>query len=270
MARPIVFLSDYGLDDQFVGICHGVVASLSPESRLIDLTHGIPPRDVLRGAIVLAESMLYMPKDSVFLAVVDPGVGTDRRPVAVEDEAGFLTVGPDNGLLSMAWVGGPRRAVEITSPDAILTPTSRTFHGRDIFAPAAALLARGMPMMELGPEVLPTSLVRMSAPAHDVDNGEIRCRVLGVDRFGNVQLSLRPEDLREFAMESLPDVVISRQGEDFVLPRVSTFGELDPGEDGILVDSSGSIAIVRNAGNAAKSLDLQPGDDVVIRRPRRR
>ncbi len=268
MAKPIVFLSDYGLDDQFVGICHGVIARISPESRVIDLTHGIPPQDVLRGSIVLAESMLYMPRDSVFLAVVDPGVGTRRRAIAVEDEAGFVTVGPDNGLLSMSWVGGPARAVEITSPDAILTPTSPTFHGRDVFAPAAAHLARGADLGDLGAEVALDSLATLAMPEPDVDNGLVRCRVIGVDRFGNVQLSLRQDDLQELDLDRARSLKLTVGGRELAFRRVSTFGDLEPGEDGVLVDSTGSMAIVRNGASASEALSLDPADDVLVLRPR--
>src|SRR6184192_3638615 len=124
MARPIVFCSDYGLADEFVGVCHGVIARIAPEARVIDLTHGIRAMDVRGGAAELMTSVRYMPDDAVFLAVVDPGVGTARRAVAVETAGGQVLVGPDNGLLSLAWVqlGGPARAVEITSRDVILTP----------------------------------------------------------------------------------------------------------------------------------------------------
>jgi S-adenosylmethionine hydrolase len=267
VAKPIVFLSDYGLSDPFVGICHGVMAQVCPESRIIDLTHGIPPHDVLRGAIVLAQSMLYMPKAAVFLAVVDPGVGTERRPIAVRDEAGFLFVGPDNGLLSMAWVGGAAEAAVITSPDAVLAPVSRTFHGRDIFAPAAAHLARGAALEDLGPTVDVASLVRLALPDPDVAEDWVLCQVIGVDRFGNVQLSFNLEELEELGMKDLPRLVVSIRGVDIALRMVDTFGALGEGEDGFLIDSSGSLAIVRNGESAAEGLGLELGDDVLVRRP---
>jgi S-adenosylmethionine hydrolase len=267
VAKPIVFLSDYGLEDEFVGICHGVMARISPDSRVIDLTHGIPPQDVLKGAVVLARSMLYMPKDAVYLAVVDPGVGSDRRAIAAEDEVGFITVGPDNGLLSLAWVGGAARVVEISSPDAVLQPGSPTFHGRDVFAPAAAHLARGASLADLGPEVPLDSLVRLDVPEMDVGDEWLRAKVLGVDRFGNVQLSLRPEDLDDVGMGELPQLPISLSEQDVDVRRVSTFAELDPEEDGLLVDSSGWLALVRNGGNASEAWQLGAGDDLLFRRP---
>jgi S-adenosylmethionine hydrolase len=266
VAKPIVFLSDYGLEDEFVGTCHGVMARISPESRVIDLTHGIPPQDVLKGAVVLARSMLYMPKNSVYLAVVDPGVGSDRRAIAVEDEVGFVTVGPDNGLLSLAWVGGAARAVEISSPETLLEPVSPTFHGRDIFAPAAAHLARGASLADLGPEASPASLVRLDLPEMDLGDEWLRAKVLGVDRFGNVQLSLRPEDLDDAGMGELPQLPVYLGEQDVEVRRVSTFAELDPDEDGLIVDSSGWLALVRNGGSASQAWELGSGDDVLFHR----
>jgi S-adenosylmethionine hydrolase len=267
VAKPIVFLSDYGLDDEFVGICHGVMASIAPEARVIDLSHGIPRHDVIRGAIVLAQSMLYMPRDAVYLGVVDPGVGTSRRPIAVRDEAGMLTVGPDNGLLSLSWVGGPNQAVEVTSPETVLMPVSPTFHGRDVFAPAAAHLSRGAALEDLGPSVPVDSLALLELPGTDVQDDWIRCRVLGIDRFGNVQLSLRPENLEELGMAELPELVASLGDREVPLRRVATFGSLEPDEGGIVVDSTGALAIVRNGASAAAAWALETGDDVLIRRP---
>jgi len=142
MARPIVFVTDYGLADGFVGICHGVMARIAPEARVIDLTHAIPRQDVMRGALVLGRATDFMPGDAVYAAVVDPGVGSERRSIAVRAASGAVLVGPDNGLLSMAWdaFGGAVAAVEIAAEDVVLQPVSKTFHGRDVFAPAAAHL----------------------------------------------------------------------------------------------------------------------------------
>jgi S-adenosylmethionine hydrolase len=149
--RPIVFLTDYGLGDEFVGVCHGVMERIAPDVTVIDLTHAIPREDVVQGALTLGRAVRFMPDDAVYLAVVDPGVGSDRRAIGVACASGAVLVGPDNGLLSMAWdeLGGARLAAEITSSAVRLEPMSETFHGRDIFAPAAAHLARGMALDEL-------------------------------------------------------------------------------------------------------------------------
>jgi S-adenosylmethionine hydrolase len=266
--RPIVFLSDYGLDDEFVGICHAVMARLAPNARIMDLTHAIPPQDVLRGALTLAQSVRFLPAGAVILGVVDPGVGTERRPVAIETGRGpHLMVGPDNGLLSLAWdeVGGVLRAVEILSPDVILEPVSATFHGRDVFAPAAAHLATSKPLELLGPPVDPSGLVRVRVPEPEVEPGRIDGEVLAVDRFGNLQLSVRPAHLdaagieRELAIETAHGTVSVR--------RAETFGEVAEGEHAAIVDSSGWVALVLNRGSAAESLGLAAGDPISIRVP---
>jgi len=168
MARPIVFVTDYGLADGFVGICHGVMARIAPEARVIDLTHAIPRQDVMRGALVLGRATDFMPGDAVYAAVVDPGVGSERRSIAVHAASGAVLVGPDNGLLSMAWdaFGGAVAAVEIAAEDVVLQPVSKTFHGRDVFAPAAAHLAHGLPLERMGPSVDPAGLraLELAAP----------------------------------------------------------------------------------------------------------
>ena len=265
--RPIVFLSDYGLDDDFVGICHAVMARISPRSSVIDLSHAIPPHDVLRGALALHRSLPFLPAEAVVLAVVDPGVGTPRLPVAVEtDRHARLLVGPDNGVLSLAWLQeeGVRAAVEITSPSVRLEPVSTTFHGRDIFAPAAAHLAAGMSLASLGPPVDPSSLVALALPRAGVDGDEIAAEVLGVDRFGNVQLSARPDDLRSAGMAELRRLDLVAGGRSTTVGRAATFGEVPEGAFGLIVDSGGWLAVVLNRGNAAESLGLAAGDPVSL------
>jgi S-adenosyl-L-methionine hydrolase (adenosine-forming) len=268
--RPIVFLSDYGLDDDFVGICHAVMAGISPRSNVIDLSHAVPPQDVLRGALALHRSLPFLPTDAVVLAVVDPGVGTPRLPVAVETARhGRLLVGPDNGLLSLAWLQeqGVRSAVEIASPAARLEPVSTTFHGRDIFAPAAAHLAGGMALKELGPPVDPRSLVALALPKAGVEPGEVAAEVLAVDRFGNLQLSGRVEDLHSAGMEGLQRLDLVAGGRSIPLRRAATFGDVPEGALGLIVDSSGWLAVVLNRGSAAEMAALGAGDAVTLRRP---
>jgi hypothetical protein len=265
--RPIVFLSDYGLEDEFVGICHAVIARISPASPVIDLTHAIPPQDVLRGALVLGRSIRYLPTDAVILAVVDPGVGTPRRPVAAETlQGGQLMIGPDNGLLSLAWGerGGVARAVEIVEPKVILEPVSATFHGRDIFAPAAAHLADGIPLSELGPDVDPASLVQLHLPAPGVETGRIDGEVFGVDRFGNVQLSAGLDHLERAGLTGAIRLEAVTRGEATPVRRAATFGDVNEGEFALIVDSGGLLAVVLNRGSAAEALGLAPGDSLTI------
>lgn len=267
--RTVVFLSDYGLSDEFVGICHGVIARVAPEVRVIDLHHGIPPQDVGRGAIVLAQAVPYVPANSVYLGIVDPGVGTARRPVALETGEGGILVGPDNGLLSLAAdaLGGVTRAVEISNPDVMLSPVSQTFHGRDLFAPAAAHLALGTPIERLGEGIHPAELAKVEIPQPKVEPGHIHCQVLGVDRFGNLELNVRLSDLDEAELGMEPVLEARASGKSFDVRRVAAFGELEPGTFGAIVDSTGWVALVLNRGNASEALAARVGDNLILGRP---
>jgi S-adenosylmethionine hydrolase len=260
--RPIVFLTDYGLADEFVGVCRGVVERIAPGATVIDLTHQIDRQAVLQGAIVLGRAVRYMPESAVYLAVVDPGVGSDRRPVAVEAASGAILVGPDNGLLSMAWasLGGAARAVEVASEDVVLRPVSRTFHGRDVFAPAAAHLSVGTPLARLGPALDPSALQTVALPGPMVARGAIGARVVAVDGFGNVQLNATPADLSSAGLAG-PVIVGDRD-----LPVVATFADVSHGRPALIVDSQGFMAIVVNHGSASRMFDLRPGDAVTIAR----
>lgn len=265
MARTILFLSDYGLDDEYVGVCHSVIARSAPEVRVIDLTHGIPPRDIRRGALVLADAVAYAPTAAVYLAVVDPGVGTSRLPVAVEAGESFL-VGPDNGVLSLAWdaLGGATRAFAIESDQVTLNPISATFHGRDVFAPAAVYLARGRALESVGKALDPTQLARVPSPEATVRQHRIGCDVIGIDRFGNVQLSAREDDLHRAQLDSVTEFEVRIADRAFLLPKVRTFGEASEGQAGLIVDSAGRLAVVVNGGNAAETLELGVGDRVEV------
>ena len=260
MTRPIVFMTDYGLADEFVGVCHGVMARIAPSSRVIDLSHGIGRQNVLQGALVLARASAFLPDDAVYVAVVDPGVGSSRRAVAVETASGAALVGPDNGLLSMAWesLGGISRVAEIRNEQVFLAPVSKTFHGRDVFAPAGAHLAAGFPFDELGPSVLPATLETVELPGPMVAPGKVGTRVVAVDGFGNVQLNARPDDLDRAGLGDRLTVA------DRSVPRVSSFSDVHDHGLAAIVDSQGFIAIAINRGNAADVLNLAPGDAVVL------
>ncbi len=262
MTRAIVFLTDYGLADEFVGVCHGVIESIAPGARVIDLTHQIQRQAVLQGAIVLSRAVRYMPERCVYLAVVDPGVGSERRPIAVESASGDVLVGPDNGLLSMAWreLGGARYAVEIADEDVLLHPVSRTFHGRDVFAPAAAHVAAGATLERLGPPVEPSTLRSIELAGPMVTPGAIGTRVVGVDGFGNVQLNATPEDLSAAGLSG-PVSVGPRK-----VPLAKTFADVPDGHPAVIVDSQGYLALVVNHGSAARLFGLRPGDAVRLSR----
>jgi S-adenosylmethionine hydrolase len=271
VTRPILFLTDYGLDDEFVGVCHAVIARIAPQARVLDLAHGIPGQDVLRGAFVLADATPYAPSDTVYLGVVDPGVGTERRPLVVESGDALL-VGPDNGLLSLAWeaLGGAKRAFLIEPRElgvAGAAGPSATFHGRDVFAPAAARLAAGLDPAEVGAPIDPASLVRLEVPTPEVEPGRVVCRVVAVDRFGNVQLAAEPDVLEEAGIAGAPRLEVRAKGHRSPAREARTFAEVAEWSVGIVVDSSGRLALVRNRDSAAASLDIRPGDQVEIALP---
>ena len=228
---------------------------IAPEADVIDITHGIAPQDVRHGASVLAETLGYMPT-GVHLAVVDPGVGTDRRAVALEG-GGRLYVGPDNGLLLPAAerLGGIDRAVSLENESYFLSPVSATFHGRDVFAPVAAHLACGVDVGELGPPLAAAELVRVALSEQELGDGRVVARVLAVDRFGNVQLEVRAGEL---------DGSVRVDGRR--VPVARTFADVSPGSLLAYVDSHRRLALALNGRSAAAELGLRPGDEVEVSR----
>ena len=257
MSRPVLFLSDFGLDDEYVGICHAVIARLAPGVPVIDLTHGVAPQDVMAGAVALA----------VYLAVVDPGVGTERRGVAVEAGEAVL-VAPDNGLVGLALValGGARRSVVLDPARVSPWPVSATFHGRDVFSPAAAMLASGAALEDLGEGLDVGELSELMVGEPLVESGRISTTVIGVDRFGNLRLAAGSRDLREAGLDGDPVLELERAGEPIRLRRVATFGDLDRGEAGVLIDSAGWVTVVCYMASAAERVGLRRGDRAVIGR----
>ena len=260
----ITFTSDYGLEDPFVGVCHGVVARVAPRVRVIDVTHAVGAQDVRHGAWVLAQAVPYLPR-AVHLAVVDPGVGTGRGMVAVE-AGGQVLVGPDNGLLVWAAeaLGGVERVHALQNPAYRLAPVSRTFHGRDVFAPAAAHLAAGVEPGELGPELDPGRLVRLERAAARVDRGRLRARVVAVDHFGNLALDLRPADLERVGVAAGDPVEVRVGGRAHRLALADTFASVPAGDLVLHEDSFGSLAVAVNLGRAAERLGAGPGDRVEV------
>lgn len=262
----VSFLSDFGLDDGFVGIVHSVIASIAPEVRVIDVTHGVAAHDVRAGGLALARAVQYL-NPGVVLAVVDPGVGTDRRAVAVEvGEGASVLVGPDNGLLApaAALVGGAGRAVELTSPDHRLSAVGATFAGRDVFAPAAAHLCRGVPLGDLGPEIDPVSLVPGVLPVSRSGPDGVEAEVLWVDRYGNCQLNLGPDDLDGLG----PALQIVIDGEVRAAETAVAYDAIAPGRLGLVVDSCGLVSVAAPRRSAAVELGIAEGATVQIRTPR--
>jgi S-adenosylmethionine hydrolase len=265
--RPpfVSFLSDYGRVDEFVGVCHGVMLDVTPDLRIVDVTHDIAPFDVRAGALALVRAVQYLP-DGVVLAVVDPGVGTDRRCIAVEVEGGFL-VGPDNGLLApaVAMLGGPGRIVSLDNTEYQLVAPGTTFAGRDVMAPAAAYLAGGLSIDALGTPVDASGLAPGLIPLpQDGDDGTIAGEVLWVDRFGNCQLNIAPEQLVERGVLPGGYVGVSIGTDDRRAHWVTAFADAKPAELALLVDSYGMCALALDQRSAASELKLRAGKTLTV------
>jgi S-adenosylmethionine hydrolase len=263
----ITFLSDYGLRDDFVGVCHGVIATVCPEARVIDITHGIPRQDVRVGAIVLAGALPYTPV-GVHLAVVDPDVGAQRRAVALRLGDQRLLVGPDNGLLWLAadQAGGVVEAVDIARSPFRLEPVAATFHGRDIFGPVAARLAGGAELTDAGDPLDPGELVQLELPRARAQDGWLVAHVLYVDRYGNLQLDAGHGDL-EGAGLRLGRAVQLRDpsGQTHSCPFALTFADADPGGLLLYEDAYRRLAVAVSHGDARSTLGVKIDDELWIR-----
>jgi len=266
----VSFLSDYGTSDEFVGVVHSVIRDLAPHARVIDLTHGVAPFDVRAGSLALARSISYV-ASGVVLAVVDPGVGTARRAIAVEVAGGDgVLVGPDNGLLApaVALAGGAERAIELTNDQWHLPSPGATFAGRDVFAPVAAQLCNGAELTDLGEAVDPDLLLPGVVALPQTDDNTVIAQVLWVDRYGNAQLNVGPDDLPE-GFGSRVDVRCSSPtdptgGSVRSATRATSFAELTAGAVGLVLDSSGLLAVAMDQRSAADELGLDVGDQVTL------
>jgi len=264
MTRSIVFLSDFGYRNEWVGICHVVMNKIAPESHVVDLSHGVPPLDVRAGALLLSDSLPYIRHDAIVLAVIDPSVGRDRD-VAVRTGDGRVFVGPDNGLLAPACrvAEGVAETVSITSPHVLLEPVSPVLHARDVLAPAAAHLAAGASFDDLGDAVDPESLADLRLPEPSVEQGKITCEVLDLNRFGNVQLNVRTSHLAAAGLDQGDRLSVESHSGKAVVTRVSTYSDLAEGEWGLMVDPRGWLSVIRgNPANAAAGLGVG-NDDLV-------
>jgi S-adenosylmethionine hydrolase len=269
VARPITFLSDYGYDDEFAGVCRAVIARIAPDAAVIDLTHGIDRHAVAAGAAVLANALPFAPP-GVHLAVVDPEVGSARRGVAVRtgsDER--LLVGPDNGLLwpAIERLGGVADAVDVSLSTFRLQPVSATFHGRDVFAPVAAHLARGAKLREAGGEIDPQSLARLEPTEPVIEAERVVAHVAAIDRYGNVGLDLAGRHLPQTGLKLGRPLTVEVHGRPRPAVFTSTFADVPPGELILFEDSHRALALAVNRGSAAEALDLHPGDQVTLNPP---
>jgi S-adenosylmethionine hydrolase len=265
VSMVVCFLSDFGLQDDFVGTCHGVIARIAPSVRVIDVTHGIPPQAILQGALVLANTLPFMPV-GVHLAVVDPGVGGIRRSVALRDNTGRLFVGPDNGLLlPAAERAGIAEVVEIANPAYALEAISRTFHGRDLFAPAAAHLATGIALGELGPSLASDTLARLELPVPVFTADGVLATMLYVDSFGNIALNLTQDDIARIGVALGARVELDVLGRRYYAVAARTFADAGAGEVILYEDSYGSMSVAVSRGSAATTLHASSGTQVRLR-----
>ena len=260
----ISFLSDYGADDEFVGVVHSVVRSIAPHAAIIDITHGVAPHDVRAGALALVRACQYM-VPGVVLAVVDPGVGTERRAIAVEVGDGeSILVGPDNGLLApaVAMTGGAGRCVSLTAEKYRLESPGATFAGRDILGPAAAHICNGIDIAELGELVDPISLLPGVVPLAQLDeeNATLRAEVLWVDRYGNAQLNVGPDDIEGWDER----ISVKWSDQTRTAKRSTSYAQLGQGQLGLVLDSYGLYALAFDRTSAADQLRLRPGDGVTL------
>jgi S-adenosylmethionine hydrolase len=263
----VTFTSDYGLDDVFVGVCKGVVAQIAPHVRVLDVCHLITAQDVEQGATSLAAAMPYLPV-AIHLALVDPMHGSSSRGLVVETTDGSLLVGPDNGILSLAWDerGGIAQAVEIVNPELWRETVHRTFRGRDIFAPVAAHLANGQPLSDVGPSVNAHELTALPVRGVVVDDDHVHAEVSQVDHFGNVSLNACRSDLEAAGMTIGDTVELRCNGRTLTVPFTATYGDVPSGRLTLCEDSFRAIMLAVNAGHASRELRVLRGEPVVIAR----
>jgi len=272
MYRYITFMTDFGTRDDSVGCCHGVMLGRAPDALIIDITHGIAAFDVRRGALTWANVLPYMPV-GVHVGVVDPGVGTARRPLAVRAARGDILIGPDNGLapIGAEALGGVVEAVELANEAHMLTPRSNTFHGRDIFSPMAAALATGTPLADLGPALDPVTLVALPLPRPRWQDAALRCHVAYVDHFGNLRLDVDEELVTRWGLQDGDHLRVAidpdRQGAQALdVPFTRSFGLVPPGAPALIVDSYRRLMLAINQGNAADTYGAGIDTGVMLRR----
>jgi S-adenosylmethionine hydrolase len=262
----ITLLTDYGREDDFVGVCHGVIRTIHPEAQIIDITHGVRRYAVRQGALVLRNTLPYTPV-GVHVAIVDPQVGTERRAVALRAADGRILIGPDNGLLSLAWerCGGVELAVDVSRSPHRLEPVSATFHGRDIFVPVAAHLALGAALEDAGDPLDPSELATVELPQPRVEDGAVVAHALVIDRFGNAALNVGHDDMAGTEITLGGTVELEVADERYLATYAQTFADVRPGELIVYEDAYRTLAVAINRGDAAATLALRPDAEVRLR-----
>lgn len=260
----VSFLSDLGHGTDAVGVVHALLRDLAPDLHVVDITHDIAPFDVRAGSLALARAVAYVPS-GIVMACVDPGAGTDRRLVAVEVAGGNgVFLGPDNGLLAtgVALAGGAERAVVLDRIEHHLASPGATFAARDVLAPVAAALARGVDLVELGSAIDPGSLLPSVVPIPREENGSLACEILWVDRFGNCQINASPDDLVAVFGPETSRVRLAFGDELRNVEIVTSYGDLGAGAFGLVIDSSGLLSLAFDRASASRELGLGEGDAV--------
>jgi S-adenosylmethionine hydrolase len=267
-AHWLTFLSDYGFEDAFLGVCKGVIARTAPQVQVVDLLHLVNPQDVEQGAAVLASAIPYLPTPAVHLALVDPFRAAPVRGVAVRTADGSTFVAPDNGLTSQAWaVAGGAVSAHVLDNAALWNPTpARTFRGRDVFSPVAARLALGLPVEEVGSEVDVDDLERLEVRMPTVDDDHVHGEVALVDHFGNLTLNLQRSDLEAAGVHLGDRVELRCGGKTMTVPFALTYGEVPRGRLAVCEDSFRTVTVAVNQGSAAATLRARRGDPLVIAR----
>jgi S-adenosylmethionine hydrolase len=259
----LTLLTDYGQADEFVGVCHAVALGIDPELRIVDITHGVPRHDVRHGAVSLRNALPYVPV-GVHVAVVDPQVGTERRAVAVRCGDGRVLVGPDNGLLSLAWerAGGAVEAIDVTRSQHRLEPVSATFHGRDLFVPVGAQLAAGAELLDAGEPLAIEELEVLELPAPSVEGGAALAHALLVDGYGNVSLDLGHAEMMSLGLTLGTRVSVECGARSAEAVVVQTFADVPAGELLVYEDAWGAVALAVNRGDAAAALGVERDAEV--------
>ena len=254
----ISLLTDFGTQDGFVGIMKGVILGINPSASIVDLSHEVPPQDILTGALILRSAVAFFPSRTIHVVVIDPGVGSGRRAIMVETATALL-VGPDNGVLSLAAPpDSVQRIIHLTNRQYFLPHVSQTFHGRDVFAPVAAHVSRGVPLEECGPSV--TSMEQLTLPTVERATTQVAGCVIAIDRFGNLVTNITATDLLPFPMERLSVSI----GPVQIYSLASTYASVPVGAVTALINSWGFLEIAVRNGSAAQQLGVQRGSLVTI------